>query len=140
MLHGVEIQAPPETVYEAVSTQQGLAGFWTADNDTRAEVGSVARFGFPDAPVDLKMRVDQLEPGRRIVWSCLGDFPHWKGTTVRWDLRPKDGSGTMVLFQHAGWGEDYPDEEFAGVNFVWGQVVGRLKAYAETGRPQPFFG
>jgi hypothetical protein len=34
---------------------------------------------------------------------------------------------------------DYPRDESAHVNFIWGQVVGRLKAYAETGQPQPFF-
>jgi hypothetical protein len=29
--------------------------------------------------------------------------------------------------------------QYAHVNWVWGQIVGRLKAYAETGQPQPFF-
>ena len=34
----------------------------------------------------------------------------------------------------------YPIAEVGSVNFTWGQVVGRLKAYAETGTPQPFLG
>jgi hypothetical protein len=44
------------------------------------------------------------------------------------------------MFQHTGWADDYPDRDYASVNFVWGQVLGRLKAYVETGTPQPLFG
>jgi hypothetical protein len=44
-----------------------------------------------------------------------------------------------MLFAHTAWGEDYPREEYAHVNYTWGQIVGRLKAYAESGQPQPFF-
>lgn len=25
------------------------------------------------------------------------------------------------------------------MNYTWGQIVGRLKAYAETGKPDPYF-
>jgi hypothetical protein len=32
----------------------------------------------------------------------------------------------------------YPPEEVGTVNYTWGQVVGRLKAFVESGRPQPF--
>jgi hypothetical protein len=57
---------------------------------------------------------------------------------VSWELEPKDGA-TQVMFRHGGWPKKYSDEEWASVNFVWGQIVGRLKAYAESGKPQPFF-
>jgi hypothetical protein len=43
------------------------------------------------------------------------------------------------LFRQSGLGDDYGDEQHAHVNWVWGQIVGRLKGYAETGQPQPFF-
>jgi hypothetical protein len=87
------------------------------------------------------MRVDGLEPGKRVGWSCLGDFPFCQGTTVTWELLPAvQGSGTTVLFRHEGWGPEYPEMEYAHVNFTWGQIVGRLKASCETGQPQPFLG
>ena len=55
------------------------------------------------------------------------------------ELRPTPNAGeTSLLFRHAGFGDDYGDEQYAHVNWVWGQI-GRLKAYAETGQPQPFF-
>jgi hypothetical protein len=87
------------------------------------------------------MRVDELVPGERVTWSCLGDFPHWTGTTVTWELGPAtQGEGSSVLFRHGGWGSDYPEAEYASVAFVWGQVVARLKEHLETGRRDPFLG
>jgi len=141
VLHAVDIQAEPAKVFEAITTREGEAGFWTSDNDVEPTIGSTARFGFPHAPVDAKMRIDTLDPGKRVAWASLGEFPYWAGTTITWELAPgPDGTGTRLLFRHAGWPDDYPEQEFASVNFVWGQVLARLKSYCETGQPQPFFG
>jgi len=140
MLHAVDVDADVDTIHRAVSTQEGEASFWTSDCDVQAVIGSVARFGFPSAPVDLRMRIDQLDP-HLIRWACLGDFPFWADTTVRWDIRPAaTGTGSTVTFRHDGWPDDYPDIEYAKVNYTWGRIVGALKAYAETGTPLPFLG
>jgi len=140
MLHAVEISRDAGAVFEALATQAGVAGFWTSDLDVEPAVGSVARFGFPGAPVDLWMRIDALEPGRQVRWSCLGDFPYWAGTTVHWDLSAGPTGGTMVVFRHGGWPDDYPELDYASVNYTWGRIVGALKAFVETGTSQPFLG
>jgi uncharacterized protein YndB with AHSA1/START domain len=140
MLHAVEIHADQHTVYQAVATQQGQRGFWTADATVQPTIGSIAEFGFPETPAKLKMRVERLEPDRLVEWHCQGDFPHWAGTRVSWEIRPAPTSGqTTILFSHTGWAEDYPVAEAAHVNFTWGQIVARLKVYAESGQPQPLF-
>jgi uncharacterized protein YndB with AHSA1/START domain len=139
MLHAVEIQADPKEIYDTLTTATGLASFWTPNVEAEPTERSVATFQFTGAPVPLRMRIDELEPGTRIVWSCLGDFPHWRGTSVTWELAPApEGSGTTVLFRHDGWGPDYPDMEYAHVNFTWGQIVARLKVFSENGQAQPF--
>ena len=140
VLHAVEIQGTKAAIYEALTTQAGQAAFWTSDVDLDAVVGSIARFGFPAAPVDLRMRIDALEPEHSVRWACLGDFPFWEGTEVSWELSDGPTGGVMVLFRHAGWPDDYPDLEFAKVNYTWGRIVGALQTYVETGTPQPFLG
>ena len=140
MLHAVYIDADAESVYSAISTEAGEASFWTSDLDLEPVVGSVARFGFPGSPVDLRMRIDALEPGRLVRWSCLGDFPFWAGTTVSWELSAAASGGTTALFRHDGWPDDYPELEYAKVNYSWARIVGALKAFAETGTSQPFLG
>ena len=140
MLHAVDVEADAGTIFEAISTRDGLAAFWTAESEAEPRVGSTAVFRFPAAPVDLKMRVEALDRDKRVAWRCDGDFPFWSGTSVEWLLSPgSTGHGTQVFFRHTGWPADYPEIEHARVNWVWGQVVGRLKAYAESGTPQPFF-
>src|SRR5215469_5178454 len=132
MLHAVEIHADPHTLFEAVATQRGQTAFWTADAIVQPRVGSVAEFGFPGAPARLKMRVERLEPDHLVAWLCPGDFPYWTGTHVTWEMRPSPTAGeTTPTFSHTGWPADYPPEEFGHVNFTWGQIVARLKAYAE---------
>lgn len=140
MLHIVDIDASASTIYRGISTAEGLRSFWTADADADPTVGSVARFGFPAAPVDLRMEVEALEADRRVTWRCLGDFPDWAGTTVDWSIaaNPQAG-GQLVTFRHSGWPADYPDAEYGLVNYVWGQIVGRLKAYAESGVAGPVY-
>jgi uncharacterized protein YndB with AHSA1/START domain len=140
MLHIVDIAADPAAIYAAVSTASGLRSFWTADADAEATVGSTARFGFPQAPVDVRMEVTALEPDAHVGWTCLGDFPYWAGTFVDWSIADNPGApGSLVTFRHAGWANDYPDAEYGLVNYVWGQIVGRLKAYAETGVANPVY-
>lgn len=141
LAHEVRVEADAATVYGALSTQKGLASFWTSRAVADGAVGSTARFSFPDAPAPMEFRIDELSPGRRVIWTSVGEFPPpWKGSHVTWDLRPTDdGRGTTVLFRHRDWPVDLPAEAVANINYTWGQVVGRLKAFVESGHPQPFF-
>jgi uncharacterized protein YndB with AHSA1/START domain len=140
ILHAVEIHAEPTTLFDAIATQRGQTAFWTTDAQVEPTVGSIASFGFPGTTERMKMRIQRLEQGKLVEWACEGDYPGWAGTCLTWELRPAPNAGeTSLMFRHAGFGDDYGDEQYAHVNWVWGQIVGRLKGYAETGQPQPFF-
>src|SRR5438045_3660173 len=128
LMHEVQIDAEPKKVYDAIATGKGLASFWTRDSKAEPVEGSMAEFGF-GGPT-LRMRVDELKPGRRVLWTALGDFPSWPGTTVAWDLAQNDGK-TTVRFSHDGWSPELPQGDLASVNYTWGQIVGRLKSYTE---------
>lgn len=137
-VHEVEVAAEAATIYEAITTRQGEAAFWVANNTLEPQVGSIAEFRFKEAPVPLRMRVEALEPGRRVKWTCVSGFPGWQGTTVTWTLNPgAHGTGTKLEFRMGNL-TAYPEEAVGSVNYTWGQIVARLKSYAETGKPQPF--
>jgi uncharacterized protein YndB with AHSA1/START domain len=138
MIHRVAISVPATTVYAALTSRDGIAGFWTVNADVPSSEGTEARFGFPEAPVDLRMRVATLRPAEQIVWHCEGDFPFWAGTTIAWRLAEVDGLTTLD-FRHTGFADDYPDDEYGLVNFTWGQILGRLRGFAETGEAQPLY-
>ena len=66
------------------------------------------------------------------------DAPSGVGTTIRWEVGDNpDGDGVRVLMTHDGWDPDNP--AIGRVNVGWGQILGKLKGYVETGEPDPFF-
>lgn len=140
ILLGAEIHEGAPKIVDALTTKQGLASFWTSDSIAEPEVGSEARFGFQDAPMPLRMRVDRIEPNE-VAWTCRGDFPFWEGTTVTWFLSPEEEhDGTRVLFRHAGFPDEQPEWEFASIASTWAGILARLKVLAETGTADPYLG
>src|SRR5687767_13509218 len=97
ILHKIEIEAPTSKVYDALSTERGLASWWTRDALATPEVGSVAEFfGI------LKMKVTTLEQDKKVEWRCLEGPPDWVGTDLVFRLEATN-EGTSVRFAHRGW-------------------------------------
>ncbi|HEY9286722.1 MAG TPA: SRPBCC domain-containing protein [Candidatus Dormibacteraeota bacterium] len=137
LVHQVNVSASPETIYEAISTQRGLASFWTSDTRAEAKVGSTAAFGFGGP--SQRMNIDELAAGKRVKWTALPDFPNWGDTTVSWDLSPADNGQTSVTFRHANWPASVSADDLGSINYTWGMIVDRLRQYAESGKPVPYF-
>src|ERR1700730_3452606 len=135
LVHQVNIKATSEAIYDAVSTARGMASFWTCESKADAKVGPVASFGF-GGPTQ-RMRIDELNPGKRVKWTALADFPNWDGTTVTWDISPAENGETGVVFRHADWPDRDSPGELGSINHTWGLGVERLKQYAESGKPTP---
>jgi uncharacterized protein YndB with AHSA1/START domain len=134
VLFRFDVEAAPEAVLDALKTSDGIKGFWTSRADVPAEVGATVNVEFAIAPLPFDLRLEQSDE-QTVVWRTETFPPHWVGTTVRWDVEPSD-AGATVSFRHAG----FTDEEEAGrVAYTWGQVMVRLKAYAESGTPDPVF-
>jgi len=135
ILHRVGAQTPsPEKVYDALTTVEGLAGWWTEDvKGTGDEVGGVVAFRFP--PVGgFDMEVLDLRPSERVTWRVVDGPEEWIGTTIDWQLS-QQGDWTVVLFAHRGWAE--PVEFMHHCSTKWGSFLLSLKALVETGRGAP---
>lgn len=132
--HFVAVETPVATVWGALVTSEGIAGWWTPDNVMPGEEGAVAEFRFGDRYHD-KMRIVRLDPNRRVEWECLEGDREWVGTTLRFDLEETIGK-TLVRFTHGGWREE--TDFFASCNTIWGQYMASLKRYCETGAGTPF--
>jgi uncharacterized protein YndB with AHSA1/START domain len=103
----IDLAAPPQRVYGAIATADGVRSWW-ADGSIAEEVGGTSRLTFGHGWTEL--RIDRLEPGREVEWSCVGqDISHfeptdeWVGTTIRFRLEPLDGGArTRLHFAHEG--------------------------------------
>ena len=131
----VDIDADRSKVFQALNTHDGLTGWWTTGVDRKDES---LFFDFPGVPQPFELRRDTATD-TLVRWTSIGAFPpHWKDTVITWRLDdlPESG-GTRLLFLHADWQDGDPGLPPAA--FTWGQLMVRLKDYAETGKPQPLF-
>ena len=136
ILHQVTIDAKPQQVYEALTTQKGLSSWWTVDTEAVPELGSTAIFGFYDRSVVFRMRIEELIPSVEVRWSCVGDDPEWTGTKLSWILSNENNS-TKVSFSHTDWRSI--DGVYRMCNTTWGQLMQNLKEYVEIRKVNPYF-
>ncbi|MBC9911722.1 SRPBCC family protein [Chitinophaga varians] len=131
--HRLVIKVAPEEVYKALSTQTGLAGWWTPDTIAKPEIGSIARFAFGD--YFKEMKVTALQPSKQVKWECRKAVDEWVGTTITFDLEPhKDG--TTLFFHHDGW-KDY-SPTYAVCTYDWAMFLRSLKKLCQTGKGAPY--
>ncbi|WP_017733881.1 SRPBCC family protein [Nafulsella turpanensis] len=130
--HQVLIEADKATVYEAVTTQKGIAGWWIADCEVKPEVGFINTFKAGEG-IYNKMEVTALEPDSFVSWRCVNKNDEWSGTLLTFTLSTK-GSFTCLDFKHTGYAAE--DELYATCNYHWARHLGMLKEFCETGQPQ----
>ena len=136
ILHRIGATAPLDDVYAALTTIDGLAGWWTEDTTGEDTVGGVIKFRFKDAPppAGFDMLVRENEPGRCVVWEVVGGVEEWIGTTIHFELSTEDDY-TVVLFSHRGWRQ--PVDFMYHCSTKWAAFLLSLKSLVETGTGEP---
>ena len=132
--HQIPIDASQDKVYAALATQAGLCGWWTADTKADQKIGGKAEFGFEKRKFVFRMKIEKLDPGKQVVWTCHGDHPEWAGTILTWNITRED-DGSILRFTHSGWKSI--SEFCATCNSSWGELMYRVKDYVEGRNPGP---
>lgn len=139
----LRIKASSRALYEAVTTVQGLQGWWS--RDTIASNGEITvRFGGDNFQT---LRLLDLSPDRSVVWEWIAQyFPvegtsqtdEWVGTRVSFAIEANtDGSSTLT-FTHDGL---TPQVVCYGLcDAGWTRCLGSLTGYLETGIGTPYAG
>ena len=156
IVHELTIAVPPAAVYEAITTQAGLASWWTTDCDARPEVDSIATFTFGprgglsrsrvghpgEDTVTLTMKVDLLESPELVHWDCTGGPDEWVGTKIAYRVEGVDtdgdgepDGGSLVRFWHGEW--EFEDGLLPGASFQWAMDLDSLRRHLETGTGSP---
>ena len=132
ILHRVGIKAPVADVYAALTTIDGLAGWWASETTGDAGNSGIIQFRFVAGGFDMK--VVDLQPAKRVAWEVVDGPEEWVGTEVVWNLA-QDGEYTIVLFEHRGWRE--PVEFMHHCSTKWALFLMSLKDLVETGIGAP---
>jgi uncharacterized protein YndB with AHSA1/START domain len=141
IVHRVGIQAPASQVYAALTTLDGLAGWWTRHTSSPPGPSGPQphiRFSFRDTAGQemgaFDMAVLQQVPDQAVHWRVASGPPEWVGTQIEFGLA-QEGATTVVRFAHRGWREEV--EFMAHCSMKWATFLLSLRQYVETGTGRP---
>ncbi len=127
--HRVGIAAPAARVQEALTTTEGLAGWWTHDVKGDPSAGGTLEFFFGGPEARVVAEVEEVT-ATHVEWRCTKSVPEWVGTRFTFDLEPSEDE-TVLLFTHAGWRE--PVDFMSHCSTKWAYFLLGMKAWLEGG-------
>ena len=135
IIHVLSIQASKQTVYKAITTQEGLSSWWTIDVKATPQEGSIINFRF-HGTFNPDMKIRKLEENGRIEWECVDGAKEWMGSKFVFELSEQDDRTQLKFVQE--YDKKISDEAYGVYNFNWGWYLQSLKDYCESGRGKPF--
>lgn len=130
-------------VYAALTTSEGLRGWWTQDCDVATHEGGTIHFRF--GRTHKEMRIERLEPAREVRWLCTGAHiaaaklshkDEWVGTRLVFRLTPHGKGGTRLDFEHVGLVPAFECYDLCSNG--WRYYLGSLQQFVATGRGTPY--
>jgi Polyketide cyclase / dehydrase and lipid transport len=132
----VHIDAPARTVFAALTTTKGLAGWWNPAAGSGVAGGEL-RF-IMNAPEPLVIRVDEATAPTTVRWTVT-DCPFledWIGTQPHFTITATGVGSCEVHFRHYGLNPGL--DCFDMCQLSWNHYMASLRAYAERGVGSPF--
>jgi uncharacterized protein YndB with AHSA1/START domain len=138
IIHRIGIKAPLSKVYAALSTAEGIAGWWTQETTGESKPGGAIKVLFRSLDGSekgkMEFEVAKLDANQEVRWRFLAGPAEWLGTEVTFNLS-QDGETTLVLFGHRAWRE--PVEFMAHCSMKWATFLLSLRELVETGKGMP---
>ncbi len=133
----VEIAHPPEKVWAAITTAEGLSSWFGDDAAIDLRPGGSARMSWAAEGVTADMRVERVEEPRvfGFTWHIYGlpdDDP--RRTYVEFTLE-RSGAGTRLTVTESGFAqlpEDVYRKAFDGNTEGWAKELGELADYLDA--------
>lgn len=132
IFHQVVIAASKNKIYDAITQQSGLSQWWLADCTVKPELGFMNLFRMENHGTN-KMKVVDLQPGRRVEWECCNDDHPWTRTRIIFEITEKKNA-CVLSFKHSGWKEQ--TDSFGICSFHWARHLSMLAHLCETGESQ----
>ena len=133
--HEIVVNCTPERLFEAVSSSEAIAHWWTIGATGDGTEGGTLEFWFSGFRATVA-RVERQEAPLYILWRiCDGELKDWLGTEIEFCITPSNGR-SMLHLRHTKWSDEA--SSFPHCSFGWATFLLSLKEYAETGKGRPF--
>lgn len=133
----VTINVHRDEVYKALTTKEGLSGWWTEDCEISSAIGGTNTFRFGE--MFVVMQIEKLVKDHIVVWRCVDQFfkfenvvrtNDWVGTILDFRLESNDDYSTTVQFIHEGLTSELASYDQS--NMLWTYLITIcLKGYLE---------
>ena len=99
----IRIGAPADTVFEAITTPEALAAWWSPVTGS-GSTGGELRFPMVADQPPLLIHVDEASPPTIVRWTVLECtfMEDWVGTQPTFTISPIDESACELTFEHLG--------------------------------------
>jgi uncharacterized protein YndB with AHSA1/START domain len=133
----VEVAHPPEKVWAALTTPEGLGAWFGNEATIDLRPGGAAQMRWTEEGFTAQMRVERVEEPRvfGFTWQIYGlpqDDP--RRTYVEFTLEPA-GAGTRLTVVETGFAqlpEDAHGKAYGGNAEGWAKELGELAAYLDA--------
>jgi uncharacterized protein YndB with AHSA1/START domain len=132
----VELAQPPDVVWAALTTPEGLAGWFGDKADIDLRPGGSARLTWDEGPTK-ELRVERVEEPTvfGFTWPIYGlPAGDLRRTYVEFTLEPA-GPGTRLTVTESGFAqlpEDAHQQAFGGNSEGWLKELGELASYLDA--------
>ena len=137
----LEIAAPRQTVWEALTTATGLRSWFAPEAEVDPRAGGRVRWTWPGLH-DWPQTIEEIRPGERLLTrydSPVDDGAGGKVPLFMDFLLSGEGGRTTLRMVHSGFGPgaDF-DAEYDGISRGWPVELQSLRLYCErhAGRPR----
>ncbi len=134
IFHTLPVRARPDRVFDAMTSDAGLARWWARAASGSPVVGAEYRLDFGPG-YQWTALVRSVEAGRSLEWEMTDATDDWRGSRVGFELRP-DGNRTWVNFHHTGW--PGVTEHYRVSNCCWAAYLRILRRWLEHGEEVPY--
>jgi len=136
------IATPPKTIFEAITTRSGYAGWWTSDCDIDCRPGSDSfiRFAKDDKIEEMVFRTLVIRTDEYLEWHCVHNnvFESWIGSTLFFELTEIPGGSSLSFRQASAIPRWSRHPEYESGKSGWEFFLASLKRYCETGKGSPW--
>ena len=137
---------PGERLFAALTTQEGVKGWWTRFCEGSEGVGGQSSFHFPGSGFFAVVKILRRDPPRTLEWECVdslhnadtgyADLRDWIGTRIRFEIRDSGDGESQLDFTHFRLNQlECHTSCISGWSFFLNES---LRGYVENGKGKPW--
>lgn len=132
--HQIGIDGSVDRVFAALTTNEGLAGWWASSADVDLRVGGRIALAFDGLTV-LYFAYRAIEEHAKVAIECTDGPDPWSGSALVFELIQAD---RQVLLRLTHRNDAAGEDDFLYFRTKWVCYLLSLKALIETGKGRPY--